>query len=109
MSSSAVLSHLASPVRALLAKYLPTSPLGYSFLVLLVWNAYGLPLVWHARALGPYFWFLLTGRLAIQLGLRKWTNEEVGKDPLVRVWTKSMRAHPSECDMFGFHLSNSSE
>lgn len=51
---STALTHLSSPVRALLAKYLPTSPVGYSFLFLLVWNAYGFPLVWHARALAPY-------------------------------------------------------
>lgn len=106
--SSTALTHLTSPLRTLLAKYLPTTPVGYSFLFLLAWNAYGLPLVWHFRALAPYFWFLLTGRLAIKLGLRKWENGEVGKAPLDREWTKMLRSWPSECDMFGFHLSNSS-
>lgn len=59
------------------------------------------PLVTHS-------WFLLTGRLAIQLGLRKWENTEVGKAALDRAWTKQFRSWPSETDMFGYHLSNSS-
>lgn len=103
----AALSSVSSALRAQLLQYFPRTPLGYSFLFLLLWNAYGLPLVWHARAIGPYFWFLLTGRLAISLGLRPkpLLREQIGKDPLERSWTKEFRAWPSETDMFGFHLS----
>lgn len=75
--------------------------LKYTLLFVLALNLNSFPFIWHVKTFGNLYWFTIRDYFSPQF------ERVIGTNPFKTVAKRTLRATLDDCDLFGYHLSNS--